>query len=64
MAQTIPVSPLALPMPELGVVRGIRLGAIAAGIRYKAAQIWFWQKWPPAPQWRAYLPNPNAPAHL
>ncbi|MGF1277552.1 bifunctional glutamate N-acetyltransferase/amino-acid acetyltransferase ArgJ [Acetobacter pasteurianus] len=35
MAQTIPVSPLALPMPELGVVRGIRLGAIAAGIRYK-----------------------------
>ena len=35
MAQPLPVSPLALPLPELGPVRGVRLGAIAAGIRYK-----------------------------
>ncbi len=35
MAQSLPVSPLARPMPELGTVRGVRLGAIAAGIRYK-----------------------------
>lgn len=35
MAQPLPVSPLALPLPELGLVRGVRLGAIAAGIRYK-----------------------------
>ncbi|MFT8418614.1 MAG: bifunctional glutamate N-acetyltransferase/amino-acid acetyltransferase ArgJ, partial [Acetobacter sp.] len=35
MAQSLPVSPLAQPMPELGTVRGVRLGAIAAGIRYK-----------------------------
>ena len=35
MAQTLPVSPLALPLPPLGVVRGVRLGAVAAGIRYK-----------------------------
>ncbi|MBO6091474.1 MAG: bifunctional glutamate N-acetyltransferase/amino-acid acetyltransferase ArgJ [Acetobacter sp.] len=34
MVQTIPVSPLALPLPELGVVRGVRLAAGAAGIRY------------------------------
>ena len=34
MIQTIPVSPLALPLPELGVVRGVRLAAGAAGIRY------------------------------
>ncbi|MFT8783392.1 MAG: bifunctional glutamate N-acetyltransferase/amino-acid acetyltransferase ArgJ [Acetobacter syzygii] len=35
MAQALPISPLAQPMPELGIVRGVRLGAIAAGIRYK-----------------------------
>ncbi len=35
MAQPLPVSPLARPMPELGIVRGVRLGAAAAGIRYK-----------------------------
>lgn len=35
MAQPLPVSPLARPMPELGIVRGVRLGATAAGIRYK-----------------------------
>lgn len=32
--QTIPTSPLALPLPELGVVRGVRLATGAAGIRY------------------------------
>lgn len=31
----IPVSPLALPLPELPPVAGVRLGAAAAGIRYK-----------------------------
>src|SRR3954452_17458678 len=30
----IPVSPLALPMPELPPVAGVRLGVVAAGIRY------------------------------
>lgn len=34
MVQTIPISPLALPLPELGVVRGVRLAAGSAGIRY------------------------------
>ena len=34
MVQTIRISPLALPLPELGVVRGVRLAAGAAGIRY------------------------------
>ncbi len=31
----IPVSPLAVPLPELPAVAGVRLGAAAAGIRYK-----------------------------
>ncbi|MFT9016555.1 MAG: bifunctional glutamate N-acetyltransferase/amino-acid acetyltransferase ArgJ [Acetobacter sp.] len=35
MAQIIATSPLARPMPELGSVRGVRLQAMAAGIRYK-----------------------------
>ncbi|OUJ14428.1 bifunctional glutamate N-acetyltransferase/amino-acid acetyltransferase ArgJ [Acetobacter sp. DsW_063] len=35
MAKPLPISPLASPLPPLGVVRGVRLGAIAAGIRYK-----------------------------
>ncbi|GBQ21059.1 N-acetylglutamate synthase [Acetobacter estunensis NRIC 0472] len=35
MAQPLPVSPLASPLPDLGTVPGVRLGAVAAGIRYK-----------------------------
>lgn len=35
MAKPLPVSPLASPLPALGTVRGVRLGAVAAGIRYK-----------------------------
>ncbi|MFT8336271.1 MAG: bifunctional glutamate N-acetyltransferase/amino-acid acetyltransferase ArgJ [Acetobacter orientalis] len=35
MAHALPISPLARPLPELGVIRGVRLGAAAAGIRYK-----------------------------
>lgn len=35
MAQALPVSPLASPLPSLGAVPGVRLGAVAAGIRYK-----------------------------
>lgn len=35
MAQPLPVSPLASPLPALGTVPGVRLGAVAAGIRYK-----------------------------
>ncbi|MCP9319246.1 bifunctional glutamate N-acetyltransferase/amino-acid acetyltransferase ArgJ [Acetobacter persici] len=35
MAHALPVSPLALPLPELKEVRGVRLGAAEAGIRYK-----------------------------
>ncbi|CEF41032.1 glutamate N-acetyltransferase / amino-acid N-acetyltransferase [Acetobacter senegalensis] len=35
MAHALPVSPLARPLPELGVIRGVRLGAAEAGIRYK-----------------------------
>ncbi|MFT8718875.1 bifunctional glutamate N-acetyltransferase/amino-acid acetyltransferase ArgJ, partial [Acetobacter sp.] len=35
MAKPLPVSPLASSLPDLGVVRGVRLGAVAAGIRYK-----------------------------
>ncbi|GAN64210.1 N-acetylglutamate synthase [Acetobacter indonesiensis NRIC 0313] len=35
MAHALPVSPLARPLPALGVVRGVRLGAAEAGIRYK-----------------------------
>lgn len=31
----IAVSPLALPLPELAPLAGVRLGAVAAGIRYK-----------------------------
>lgn len=35
MAGSLPVSPLASPLPALGTVQGVRLGAVAAGIRYK-----------------------------
>lgn len=35
MAASHPVSPLALPLPELGTVKGVELGSVAAGIRYK-----------------------------
>ncbi|MCX2563605.1 bifunctional glutamate N-acetyltransferase/amino-acid acetyltransferase ArgJ [Acetobacter thailandicus] len=35
MAPALPVSPLARPLPELGSIRGVRLGAAAAGIRYQ-----------------------------
>ena len=35
MANALPVSPLARPMPELPPVAGVRFGATAAGIRYK-----------------------------
>ncbi|MCX2560533.1 bifunctional glutamate N-acetyltransferase/amino-acid acetyltransferase ArgJ [Acetobacter farinalis] len=35
MAHALPVSPLALPLPDLKEVRGVRLGAAEAGIRYK-----------------------------
>ena len=31
----IPVSPLAVALPELPTIAGVRLGAAAAGIRYK-----------------------------
>jgi glutamate N-acetyltransferase/amino-acid N-acetyltransferase len=31
----LPVSPLAVPLPELPEIAGVRLGAAAAGIRYK-----------------------------
>ncbi len=34
MAAVPPISPLALPLPELAPVVGVRLGAVAAGIRY------------------------------
>lgn len=35
MAKPLPVSPLASPLPSLDVVPGVRLGAVAAGIRYQ-----------------------------
>jgi glutamate N-acetyltransferase / amino-acid N-acetyltransferase len=35
MAGPLPVSPLAVPLPELPPIAGVRLGAVAAGIRYK-----------------------------
>ena len=35
MAKDLPVSPLAVPMPALPAVAGVRLGTVAAGIRYK-----------------------------
>jgi glutamate N-acetyltransferase/amino-acid N-acetyltransferase len=35
MAKITSVSPLALPLPRLGPVAGVRLGAVEAGIRYK-----------------------------
>lgn len=35
MAGKIPVSPLALPLPALPAIKGVTLGVIAAGIRYK-----------------------------
>lgn len=35
MAKDLPVSPLAVPMPALPPVAGVRLGTVAAGIRYK-----------------------------
>jgi glutamate N-acetyltransferase/amino-acid N-acetyltransferase len=35
MAKSVPVSPLAVPMPSLPPLAGVRLGAVAAGIRYK-----------------------------
>ena len=31
----LPVSPLAVPLPDLPPVAGVRLGAVAAGIRYQ-----------------------------
>ena len=35
MAGPLPVSPLAVALPELPVIAGVRLGAAAAGIRYQ-----------------------------
>jgi glutamate N-acetyltransferase/amino-acid N-acetyltransferase len=35
MAEPPPVSPLAVPLPELPPIEGVRLGALAAGIRYQ-----------------------------
>ena len=35
-----PVSPLAVPLPELPPLAGVRLGAAAAGIRYQGAPTW------------------------
>ena len=35
MAKDLPVSPLAVPMPALPPLAGVRLGTVAAGIRYK-----------------------------
>ena len=35
MAKPIPVSPLMVPLPPLPVVRGVKLGAAAAGLRYQ-----------------------------
>lgn len=34
MAKTLSPSPLARPLPELAEISGLRLGAVAAGIRY------------------------------
>lgn len=33
-----PVSPLALPMPDLSPVGGVRVGTAAVGIRYRARE--------------------------
>ncbi|NVN41545.1 bifunctional ornithine acetyltransferase/N-acetylglutamate synthase, partial [Ameyamaea chiangmaiensis] len=35
MARTIPLSPLARELPALTTIRGVRLGAAEAGIRYR-----------------------------
>jgi glutamate N-acetyltransferase/amino-acid N-acetyltransferase len=35
MAKSVAVSPLAVPLPDLPPLAGVRLGAVAAGIRYK-----------------------------
>ncbi|MBU6397388.1 MAG: bifunctional ornithine acetyltransferase/N-acetylglutamate synthase, partial [Rhodospirillales bacterium] len=35
MAGPLPVSPLALPLPELPPIAGVRMATAAAGIRYK-----------------------------
>lgn len=35
MAKSYPVSPLASPLPELGIVSGVKIAALEAGIRYK-----------------------------
>jgi glutamate N-acetyltransferase/amino-acid N-acetyltransferase len=35
MAKDLPVSPLALPLPEMPPLAGVRLGSTAAGIRYQ-----------------------------
>src|SRR5437588_4032265 len=35
MAEPPPVSPLAVSLPELPPIAGVRLGALAAGIRYQ-----------------------------
>jgi len=35
MAPPLPVSPLAVPLPELPPIAGVRLAAVAAGIRYQ-----------------------------
>jgi len=35
MASKIPLSPLARPLPDLGTIAGVRLGAAEAGIRYR-----------------------------
>lgn len=35
MAKDLPVSPLAVPLPEVPPVAGVRMGVAAAGIRYK-----------------------------
>lgn len=35
MAKPLPVSPLARPLPDLATIAGVRLSAVAAGIRYQ-----------------------------
>ncbi|UMM64481.1 bifunctional glutamate N-acetyltransferase/amino-acid acetyltransferase ArgJ [Aristophania vespae] len=35
MAPTHSISPLALPLPKLGFVKGVKLSSVAAGVRYK-----------------------------
>ena len=56
------VSPLAVALPELPPLAGVRLGAAAAGIRYQGRTDVVMMEVPPAPPSPGCSPPTSAPA--